>query len=69
MKKKFDDVGCTLISKTYLNCKTPLEYICNCGSKYIQTILFNWFKKGARCPECRDKRRQETMMTLYGVTN
>lgn len=42
--------GCVLLSPFYVNCMTPLKYICVCGK--IAMIRFNDFRKGVRCKNC-----------------
>ena len=66
VKTIFKDTGCTLISKVYINTKTKLEYICNCGSNEINTITLESFKKGIRCKNCRTNRRNKTLNEKYG---
>ena len=53
VKKSFEDEGYTLISNTYLNTKTNLEYICNKHKdKGTQKIKYAAFIDGSRCPYC-----------------
>lgn len=47
----FKDNGCQLISTIYVDNKTPLEYICECGN--ISSIRLSNFLKGQRCSICR----------------
>jgi hypothetical protein len=42
--------NCKLLSKEYLNNRTHLQYICECGNK--STIFFDHFKRGTRCRKC-----------------
>ena len=62
----FKNAECTLISKVYINTKTKLEYICNCGSNEINMITLESFKKGIRCKNCRTTRRNKTLTEKYG---
>ena len=50
VKKYFEDNGCVLISNEYINNRTKLDYICECGEK--SSIAFGKFKSGQRCREC-----------------
>lgn len=54
VKKTFEERGCKLLSKTYVNSNQKLEYICHCGNK--ATMRFNNFRKGYDCAECKRKR-------------
>lgn len=45
--------GCELISKEYVNVKTPLEFKCKCGKHFIKTFAI--FKRTPRCTECYRK--------------
>lgn len=49
--RQFEMEGYTLITKAYLNNRSPLVYICPEGHTNT-TIWSNW-KKGHRCPTCR----------------
>ncbi|MGE7840748.1 HNH endonuclease [Lysinibacillus sp. NPDC093712] len=50
VKAHFEANGCILLSKEYINSKTSLYYICECGEKNF--IKFELFKKGSRCRKC-----------------
>ena len=50
VKKEFENEGCVLLSKVYINGKTDLSYICNCGNK--SKIKFGDFFQGRRCKKC-----------------
>jgi hypothetical protein len=52
VKQYFDEQGCELLEKEYINCKTKLKYKCSCGD--INKINFHKFKKGQRCRKCRN---------------
>lgn len=54
VKKVFEDAGCELLEKDYLNNQTPLEYRCSCG-EVSETILAN-FQRGSRCRGCGIER-------------
>jgi hypothetical protein len=69
VKRMFEDAGCTLVSKEYVNSNTPLEFYCSCGGSIVQFIKLNSFLKGCRCPSCKDKRTNDTMMKRYGVSH
>jgi uncharacterized CHY-type Zn-finger protein len=56
-KTKMSDVvasfmseGYTLISETYINAHTKLDYICPKGHRH--SVTFNKWKNGRRCPYC-----------------
>lgn len=50
----FKSQNCKLLTETYINQKSPLNYICSCGNKTIS----NWkaFKKGTRCNFCAKEK-------------
>jgi|GEM_PF-3397249 len=50
VKEIFADNGCKLLSTTYINNITPVEYKCSCGC--TSKITVNNFKKGMRCMQC-----------------
>lgn len=52
--KAFEDRGCILLSETYKNADTPLEYVCVCGN--ISTIRFGNLLQGSLCAVCSPKR-------------
>lgn len=43
VKNYFESRNCILLSKIYINCGSPLEYICHCGKK--NTLSFTKFKQ------------------------
>lgn len=47
---KFKEAGCLLLSKEYINARTPLEYVCGCGKKSM--VRFDNFTQGKRCLDC-----------------
>lgn len=67
VKQYFFDNGCELLDE-YINSKTKMKYICNCGNK--SEILFDNFKKGVRCYDCgRKKTTQKQKLTQEYVEN
>ncbi len=50
VRKSFETEGYTLLSKTYINCKNKLHYICGKGHSNFITWT-NW-QQGKRCPKC-----------------
>ena len=45
VKSYFDKSNLTLLSKEYVNCKEPLQFICNCHfDKGIQSTTFDRVK-------------------------
>src|SRR5574344_210129 len=45
--------GCELISKEYINVKTPMEFKCKCGNHFVKS--FASFKRSAKCKDCYKK--------------
>lgn len=54
IKKVFEDGGCLLLTKEYLNGKQKLHYICECGNKAV--ICYSKFKDGQRCQKCKVRK-------------
>jgi uncharacterized phage-like protein YoqJ len=50
----FKENGCELLSSTYINGKTKLEYRCVCGN--ISKITFADFQRGKRCWNCKSRK-------------
>ena len=46
----FEKEGYSLLSETYSNARTKLDYVCNKG--HIGNIVWDKFQKGQRCYEC-----------------
>lgn len=53
--KIFEQNGCLLLSTEYINCSSPLEYICCCCGNRAITILER-FLAGKRCQNCKKIR-------------
>ena len=53
IKKSFEAEKYTLVSSEYVNCKTPLIYVCSSGHQH--SIKWNDWRSGYRCPYCSDK--------------
>lgn len=50
----FEAGGCKLLSKTYINPKIHLDYVCQCGE--TSQITFAHFRTGRRCKKCGAKK-------------
>ena len=50
VKQYFEDQGCKLLSKEYINNGVLMDYICSCRNK--SKIIFSSFKQGSRCKKC-----------------
>lgn len=53
----YENHGCVLISKEYINNYNNLTFICECGNTHTST--FDKFKKSPRCPDCGNKLKAE----------
>lgn len=51
----FIDQGCKLLDTEYINNKTEMKYICECGNESV--ISFARFQQNGRCKECGIKKR------------
>lgn len=54
VKSYFKEQGCVLLSTTYENAYTHLDYKCVCG--HITKTLWLNFTKGKRCQKCKGKK-------------
>jgi len=54
IKKEFERANCLLLTSTYKNSKTKLDYVCSNGHK--TKITWNDFKSGRRCIKCRNEK-------------
>lgn len=53
IKNEFEKKNYTLVSDTYINNKTPMEYICNKHkNRGIQKITYNGLRQGQECIYC-----------------
>ena len=57
VKQFFEQRGCILLSKNYINARTHLEYQCNCGS--VNKIIFDSFRRGHGCNKCAIRKNAE----------
>lgn len=71
VKEKFEERGYELISTEYINCESPLEYICNKHRlEGVQDIDFAHFKRGQGCKFCgieNKKSGREKPLNAYGA--
>ena len=69
VKKIFEDNNCKLLSKSYRNNQTKVEYRCECGN--ISEIRLGSFLQGSRCKKCgireRAKKRRHSYEEVKGV--
>ena len=66
VKKCFEDTGCILLSKEYVNARTHLEHKCTCGNR--ARIVFYSFKIDNRCKKCGSfKNRGHNKLTYEHV--
>lgn len=59
VKEMFEQRDCELVSKEYVNCDTPLEYICNKHrNEGIQDIDLHHFNRGQGCKFCGKENKK-----------
>lgn len=58
----FKEQGCEL-QDVYINNRTKLKYICNCGNS--ATVRFEHFKKGVRCKDCGYKKNSKRFSLTF----
>lgn len=63
VRARFKMAGCELVSTTYVNSDTPLEYRCPCGS--ISKIRLYNLKESTRCRSCVSSSMSERQRTPY----
>jgi len=64
VKDYFEKEGCILLSKEYINCDSPLDYICECKRESV--VTFDCFKnRGHRCKECGIKKFAKSKKHSY----
>lgn len=49
----FKNGGCTLLADRFVNSRTKMEYICECGEQH--SIRLHDFVRGVRCNSCKSK--------------
>lgn len=54
VKNYFEYHKCELLENKYINARTKMNYICECG--YKSTIVFDKFCNGQRCIKCRNEK-------------
>ena len=60
VKEYFEKSKCILISTEYINAKTNLNYICECGNE--SNISYDSFRKGSRCKSCRGSHTEKIVL-------
>jgi hypothetical protein len=63
VKEQFAVNGCELLSDTYVNAHTLMEYRCVCGN--LAKINYSNFKSGRRCNKCRYRKIAEKKRHSY----
>lgn len=53
VKQTLNDMGYVLLSESYTNTNTKLEYVCTCGN--VHQANFNNIISGKKCPNCYGK--------------
>ena len=56
VKQYFEDNGCKLLEKEYINSQTKMKYMCVCGD--ILKIKYSHFRDGGRCKKCGLEKRK-----------
>lgn len=62
----FLENNCKLLETEYINARTKMRYICNCGN--ISEITFDAFKRGHRCKKCANMGKySKESQTLFNA--
>lgn len=69
MKEYFEEQKCKLLTQKdeYKNNSGELKYICSCGNTWESS--WKVFRRGGRCIDCANEKRQKTCLEKYGETN
>ena len=62
-KKIFREGGCKLLEEKYVNSKTKMKYICECGR--TSEITLSCFKQGKRCKKCAIEKKAKKLRHIY----
>ena len=49
----YEEQGCKLLEKEYINCRVKMRYRCKCGE--IECVSFSYFQTVSECSKCRVK--------------
>lgn len=60
--------GYRLLSTEYVDCKTPIELVCENNHRY-QVSWDNWNSKGSRCPKCNNVGESIQEKELFSFVN
>lgn len=67
VRECFENEGCELLETEYVNCKTPMRYIAQCGHE--STITFDEFLNSStvtkRCRDCHKIKHHEVVKDRY----
>lgn len=66
VREVFKSKGCELLSETYKNNASALQYRCRCGTVCTTPSLSN-FKKSESCKDCGLENYKKTCIQRYGV--
>ena len=63
VKKFFEEQGCEMLDKEYIDVKTKINYKCSCGN--VSRIIFSNFRVGKRCKKCKSDRISKKLRLDY----
>jgi hypothetical protein len=66
VKNFFKEKNCELLETKYINTKTLMKYICIC--KNIHEMTFSCFKRGHRCNDCGNDKKEKSSKCFKDYT-
>tara|TARA_Y100000310_G_scaffold325810_1_gene389869 strand:- start:399 stop:1214 length:816 start_codon:yes stop_codon:yes gene_type:complete len=63
VKQYFEEQGCILLSKKYVNARIHLDYKCVCGNE--ARIIYDSFRRGHRCRKCGSVKMAKSQTFTY----
>lgn len=62
VREAFEQVGCELLESEYINCKTPMRYVAQCGHESLISfdVFLNAPNATKRCRDCHKHTYHET---------
>ena len=69
VQRRFEAIGCVLLTREYVNTTTKMPYRCSCGNDTCVLSVASITAGTKGCKNCTQKRREQTCMARYGENN